>query len=297
MAILQPRLQGSKLPELRKLRRAVSPLRRMLTSHRDLFDALSRPDFRPQQAVEDNGHFVAASLHHRRRADRRVNAACTQPRHALWLTWLRSRAARPPWLHSRGNRVTNDTVPAAAAAHARRHATTPDPACPTIRCSSCWRRCRPSTTATSRCSCRCTGTASPASSPKASTRSSPQPPPGRRPGARRPEGRPRRPDPPAHRPGQPPGRVGGHGAVGQRPDRRPGAPDRNHDRGDGRRGQGRPHPHRAAGSRRPPAAGRVPALGEHRQPHDRADGRVLARKSRAWRSRSAPPAGSAARPR
>src|SRR5688500_16175033 len=69
VAILQPHLQGSKLPELRKLRRAVSALRRMLTSHRDLFDALSRPDFRPQQAVEENDHFAAVSASYARFVD------------------------------------------------------------------------------------------------------------------------------------------------------------------------------------------------------------------------------------
>ena len=74
VTILQPRLQGSKLPELRKLRRAVSLLRRMLTSHRDLFDALSRPDFRPQQAVEENGHFAAVSARYERAVDAVENA-------------------------------------------------------------------------------------------------------------------------------------------------------------------------------------------------------------------------------
>lgn len=74
VAILQPRLQGSKLPELRKLRRAVSLLRRMLTSHRDLFDALSRPDFRPQQAAAENSHFAAVSARYERAVDAVENA-------------------------------------------------------------------------------------------------------------------------------------------------------------------------------------------------------------------------------
>ena len=52
VTILQPRLRGSKLPELRRLRSAVSTLRRMLASQRDLFDALSRPDFRPDHAED-----------------------------------------------------------------------------------------------------------------------------------------------------------------------------------------------------------------------------------------------------
>ena len=74
VAILQPHLQGSKLPELRKLRRTVSLLRRMLTSHRSLFDALPRPDFRPQQASEENGHFVAVSARYERAVDAVENA-------------------------------------------------------------------------------------------------------------------------------------------------------------------------------------------------------------------------------
>ena len=74
VAILQPRLRGSKLPELRKLRREVSLLRRMLTSHRDLFDALSRPDFRPDQAAEENGHFAAVSARYERAVDAVENA-------------------------------------------------------------------------------------------------------------------------------------------------------------------------------------------------------------------------------
>jgi hypothetical protein len=74
VVILQPRLQGSKLPELRRLRRAVSLLRRMLTSHRTLFDALPRPDFRPQQAVEENGHFAAVSARYERAVDAVMDA-------------------------------------------------------------------------------------------------------------------------------------------------------------------------------------------------------------------------------
>ena len=75
--ILQPRLHGSKLPELRRLRRTVSMLRRQLTSHRDLFDALSRPDFRPRAADEpaaDNGHFAAVSGRYERAVDAIENA-------------------------------------------------------------------------------------------------------------------------------------------------------------------------------------------------------------------------------
>jgi Mg2+ and Co2+ transporter CorA len=74
VALLVPRLQGSKLPALRKLRRTVSTLRRMLASHRDLFDALSRPDFRPDRQDEANGHFVAVSARYERAVDAVENA-------------------------------------------------------------------------------------------------------------------------------------------------------------------------------------------------------------------------------
>ena len=76
VAILQPRLHGSKLPELRRLRRTVSMLRRQLTSHRDLFDALSRPDFRPRADDEaaDNAHFAAVSARYERAVDAIENA-------------------------------------------------------------------------------------------------------------------------------------------------------------------------------------------------------------------------------
>ena len=77
VAILQPRLHGSKLPELRRLRRTVSMLRRQLTSHRDLFDALSRPDFRPRaddEVAADNGHFAAVSARYERAVDAIENA-------------------------------------------------------------------------------------------------------------------------------------------------------------------------------------------------------------------------------
>lgn len=77
VAILQPRLHGSKLPELRRLRRTVSTVRRLLTSHRDLFDALSRPDFRPRAEGEpgaDNGHFAAVSARYERAVDAIENA-------------------------------------------------------------------------------------------------------------------------------------------------------------------------------------------------------------------------------
>lgn len=74
VTILQPRLRTVKLHELRALRREVSSLRRMLTSHRDLFDALSRPDFRPDQSAEENRHFAAVSARYERAVDAVENA-------------------------------------------------------------------------------------------------------------------------------------------------------------------------------------------------------------------------------
>jgi Mg2+ and Co2+ transporter CorA len=41
--ILKPRVRNEHLPELRRLRADVSRLRRLLSSHRDLFDAMARP--------------------------------------------------------------------------------------------------------------------------------------------------------------------------------------------------------------------------------------------------------------
>lgn len=74
VTMLQSRLQPVKLEDLRSLRREVSSLRRMLTSHRDLFDALSRPDFRPTQSPEENHHFAAVSARYERAVDAVENA-------------------------------------------------------------------------------------------------------------------------------------------------------------------------------------------------------------------------------
>lgn len=74
VTILQSRLRPVKLDDLRCLRREVSSLRRMLTSHRDLFDALSRPDFRPDQSVDENRHFTAVSARYERAVDAVENA-------------------------------------------------------------------------------------------------------------------------------------------------------------------------------------------------------------------------------
>lgn len=74
VTILQSRLRPVKLDDLRSLRREVSSLRRRLTSHRDLFDALSRPDFRPDQSTEEDRHFTAVSARYERAVDAVENA-------------------------------------------------------------------------------------------------------------------------------------------------------------------------------------------------------------------------------
>ncbi|MDQ3056626.1 MAG: hypothetical protein M3Q96_02610, partial [Pseudomonadota bacterium] len=60
---LEVHLLGSRrhrdcLPDLADLRRVVSKLRRQLASHRNLFAALQRPDFRPAADEAANGHFL-----------------------------------------------------------------------------------------------------------------------------------------------------------------------------------------------------------------------------------------------
>lgn len=62
------------LPELRRLRRAASRLRRMLTPHRAVFSALSRPDFRPAQGEEVDRHFLAIDTRYERAMDMVENA-------------------------------------------------------------------------------------------------------------------------------------------------------------------------------------------------------------------------------
>lgn len=74
VAMLQPKVRITHLPRLRTLRHEVSMLRRLLTSHRDLFDALPRPDFRPGQDQEVASHFVAVSARYERAVDAVENA-------------------------------------------------------------------------------------------------------------------------------------------------------------------------------------------------------------------------------
>ena len=59
--ILDDRVHDGHLPHLRQLRQAASTFRRLLSSHRDLFDALRRADFRPDRddAIDKRFHAVA----------------------------------------------------------------------------------------------------------------------------------------------------------------------------------------------------------------------------------------------
>lgn len=72
--ILEPRVRPGYLAELRRLRRAVSMLRRLLSAQRNLFDALSRPDFRPDQDEPVAKRFRAVSLRYERVVDSVENA-------------------------------------------------------------------------------------------------------------------------------------------------------------------------------------------------------------------------------
>ena len=69
-------------------------------------------------------------------------------------------------------------------------------------------------------------------------------------------------------------RLGRDGELGQHADRRSALADHRSDARDRRRGAGRPAADRAARRRRPAAAGRVPAIGHHRQHDDQAARRV-----------------------
>ncbi|MCQ4163900.1 magnesium transporter CorA family protein [Tahibacter harae] len=67
-------LQRDLLPELRRLRKAASRLRRMLAPHRAVFSALSRPDFRPTETAAANAHFAALDTRYERAMDVVENA-------------------------------------------------------------------------------------------------------------------------------------------------------------------------------------------------------------------------------
>jgi len=62
------------LPEMRRLRKAASRLRRMLSPHRAVFGALSRPDFRPTADKPVDRHFAALDTRFERAMDVVENA-------------------------------------------------------------------------------------------------------------------------------------------------------------------------------------------------------------------------------
>jgi magnesium transporter len=73
--ILEPKLRHhTHLPSLRRLRRAVSILRRLLSAHRDVFDTFSRPDFQPDQDEKVEAQFRSVSKRYERTVDAVENA-------------------------------------------------------------------------------------------------------------------------------------------------------------------------------------------------------------------------------
>ena len=65
---------GDSLPELQRLRRWASRMRRMLAPHRNVFGAMSRPDFRPDEGRSADRHFVALDTRFERAMDMVENA-------------------------------------------------------------------------------------------------------------------------------------------------------------------------------------------------------------------------------
>jgi magnesium transporter len=72
--ILEPKLRHTHLPALRRLRRAISILRRLLSAHRDVFDTFSRPDFQPDQDEKIEAQFRSVSKRYERAVDAVENA-------------------------------------------------------------------------------------------------------------------------------------------------------------------------------------------------------------------------------
>ena len=72
--ILKPRVPSAHLQELRRMRHVVAQLRRLLSSHRDLFDAMARPDFQPDQPEKVEAQFRAVSRRYERTMDAVENA-------------------------------------------------------------------------------------------------------------------------------------------------------------------------------------------------------------------------------
>ena len=72
--ILENRAHTGHMPYLRTLRRAAAAFRRLLSQHRDLFDALRRPDFRPERDDHVDKRFRAVADRYERAMDAAENA-------------------------------------------------------------------------------------------------------------------------------------------------------------------------------------------------------------------------------
>ncbi len=69
VTVLARTVNPDSLPELARLRRGASRLRRMLAPHRHVFDALARPDFRPDDSGVADRHFRALEQRFERAMD------------------------------------------------------------------------------------------------------------------------------------------------------------------------------------------------------------------------------------
>jgi magnesium transporter len=74
VGVLSNDVDREHLPALAQLRRSASRLRRMLTPQRHLFNAMARPDFRPDADAVVNQHFQALQQHFERAVDAVENA-------------------------------------------------------------------------------------------------------------------------------------------------------------------------------------------------------------------------------
>lgn len=74
VGILASEVQRESLPQLAKLRRGASRLRRMLAPHRHVFGALARPDFRPDADEAEDRQFRALEQRFERAMDAVENA-------------------------------------------------------------------------------------------------------------------------------------------------------------------------------------------------------------------------------
>jgi magnesium transporter len=74
VAVMAGNHRRESLPELARLRRGASRLRRMLAAHRQVFGAMARPDFRPDASGAADRHFLALEQRFERAMDAVENA-------------------------------------------------------------------------------------------------------------------------------------------------------------------------------------------------------------------------------